>query len=57
MDLTTNPDPDPRFMVRQLGPKCFVVDDTKSYLSYDMRFTRKFAQADADRRNSRQENR
>lgn len=45
----------PRFVVRQLGPRCFVVDDTKGYLSYDMRFTRKFAQADADRRNNRDE--
>jgi hypothetical protein len=55
--MTAFTDPALRFVVRQLGPKCFVVDDTKSYLSYDMRFTRKFAQADADRRNSRQEDR
>lgn len=47
----------PRFVVRELGPRCFVVDDTASNLSYDMRFTRKVAQEAADRRNSRQENR
>lgn len=55
--MNTTPDPAPRFVVRQLGPRCFVVDDTASYLSYDMRFTRKFAQEAADRRNTRQENR
>ena len=45
----------PRFVVRELGPRCFVVDDTVTTMSYDMRFTRKAAQAAADRRNSRQE--
>lgn len=50
------PTASPRFVVRELGPRCFVVDDTVSYLSYDMRFTRKAAQEAADRRNARQEN-
>lgn len=45
----------PRFEVRELGPRCFVVDDTVTCLSYDMRFTRKAAQENADRRNARQE--
>ncbi|MGC5534243.1 hypothetical protein [Streptomyces sp. SR-10] len=40
-----------RFVVRQLDPKCFVVDDTTTALSYDMRATRPAAQKDADRRN------
>jgi len=44
-----------RFVVRELGPRCFVVDDTTTGLSYDMRFTRKVAQEAADRRNARQE--
>jgi len=44
-----------RFIVRELGPRCFVVDDTATALSYDMRFTRKAAQEAADRRNKRQE--
>lgn len=43
----------PRFVVRKLGPRCFVVDDTASCLSYDMRFTRRAAQEAADRRNGR----
>jgi hypothetical protein len=41
-----------RFVVRELGPRCFVVDDTAGYLSYDMRFTRKAAQESADWRNA-----
>ncbi|MCZ4509908.1 hypothetical protein O3Q52_17235 [Streptomyces sp. ActVer] len=44
----------PRFVVRELGPRCFAVDDTKTALSYDMRFTRTAAQRAADRRNERQ---
>lgn len=40
----------PRFVVRELGPRCFVVDDTVTGFSYDMRFTRKAAQEAADRR-------
>lgn len=47
----------PRYMVRELGPRCFVVDDTVTAMSYDMRFTRKAAQEAADRRNKRQEGR
>lgn len=43
----------PRFVVRELGPRSFAVEDTVSHLSYDMRFTRKFAQEAADRRNER----
>jgi hypothetical protein len=42
----------PRFVVRELDPRCFVVDDTSTALSYDMRFTREAAQRAADRRNS-----
>lgn len=44
----------PRFVVRELGPRCFAVDDTETALSYDMRFTRTAAQRAADRRNERQ---
>ncbi|CQR59217.1 hypothetical protein [Streptomyces leeuwenhoekii] len=43
---------DHRFVVRELGPRCFVVDDTITALSYDMRFTREAAQRAADRRNA-----
>ncbi|MEU5741994.1 hypothetical protein ABZ784_28880 [Streptomyces tendae] len=42
-----------RFVVRELDPRCFVVDDTATTLSYDMRFTRQVAQEAADRRNRR----
>jgi hypothetical protein len=42
-----------RFVVRELGPRWFVVDDTVTTISYDMRFTRKGAQEAADWRNSR----
>lgn len=41
----------PRFIVREHGPRDFYVHDTVSHLSYDPRFTRKGAQAAADRRN------
>lgn len=51
--MTTNT---PRYEVRELGPRCFIVDDTVTTMSYDMRFTRKGAQEAADRRNARQEN-
>lgn len=43
-----------RFLVRELGPRCFVVDDTATGISYDMRFTRRVAQEAADRRNKNQ---
>ncbi|MET7975755.1 hypothetical protein ABZW44_22470 [Streptomyces mirabilis] len=49
----TAPTASPRFVVRELGPRCFVVDDTVTQLSYDMSFTRKAAQGAADRRNAR----
>ena len=51
---TGTPHP-PRFEVRELDPRCFVVDDTVTQLSYDMSFTRKAAQKAADWRNARQE--
>lgn len=41
----------PRFEVRELGPRDFVVHDNVSQLDYDLRFTRKAAQKDADQRN------
>lgn len=44
--------PDERFVVRELDARCFVVDDTATAMSYDMRFTRRAAQGDADRRNA-----
>ena len=53
--MTTAATSAPRFAVRQLGPRCFVVDDSVTALSYDMRFTRKAAQDAADRRNARWE--
>ncbi|MFF2852668.1 hypothetical protein ACFVT5_41205 [Streptomyces sp. NPDC058001] len=53
MSATSSADRE-RFVVRELGPRCFVVDDTVTTLSYDMRFTRWAAQEAADRRNQRQ---
>lgn len=50
----TTPTPTPRFVVRELDPRCFVVDDTVSQLSYDMSFTRKAAQESADWRNQQE---
>lgn len=42
-----------RFVVRELDPRRFVVDDTTTGLSYDMRFTRKAAEEAATRREAR----
>jgi hypothetical protein len=42
----------PRFNVRQLGPRSFVVHDSVGQLDYDISFTRKVAQKAADRRNA-----
>jgi hypothetical protein len=41
-----------RYVVRELDPRCYVVDDTTTTFSYDMRFTRRAAQEAADRRNA-----
>ena len=49
---TRNDGSQQRFVVRELDPRCFVVDDTRTGLSYDMRFTRRGAQEAADRRNT-----
>lgn len=43
----------PRFEVRELGPRYFVVHDNVSQLDYDPSFTRKAVQGIADRRNGR----
>jgi hypothetical protein len=42
----------PRFVARQIGPRCFVAHDNVSELDYDMSFTREAAQRSADRRNA-----
>lgn len=43
----------PRFEVRELGPRDFVIHDNVTKLDYDPHFTRKAAQRAADRRNAR----
>lgn len=53
MNESTRGTPVLRFVVRELGPRCFVVEDTATTFSYDIRFTKKAAQEAADRRNAR----
>lgn len=45
-------DAEPRFVVRQLGPRGFVIHDNVNQLDYDMFVTRKAAQVATDRRNA-----
>lgn len=52
MPPTTATATSPRFEVHEHGPRDFSVHDNVSQLDYDFRFTRKFAQEAADRRNA-----
>lgn len=52
MAITTANTASPRFEVHEHGPCDFSVHDNVSQLDYDFRFTRKFAQEAADRRNT-----